>query len=80
MPADCRDGFFCSYWKRPEAYLDPGVCACISVLTLVGDRVLQPALRRLENDLRSRAWADRNRALLDLDSYDWGYRLVTCES
>ena len=25
VPADCNDGFFCAYWKRPEAYLDPDV-------------------------------------------------------
>ena len=27
VPADCHDGFFCAYWRRPEAYLDPDVRA-----------------------------------------------------
>jgi SAM-dependent methyltransferase len=25
IPADCRDGFLGAYWKRPRAYLDPGL-------------------------------------------------------
>lgn len=78
VPADCTDGFFCAYWRRPEAYLDPEVRISISALALLGDEVLEPGLRRLEKDLRSGRWAERNRDLLDLDSYDWGYRLVIC--
>ena len=75
VPADCTDGFLCAYWKRPGAYLDPEVRATISVLALLDDQILEPGLRRLEEDIRSGAWAARNRALLDLDAYDWGYRL-----
>jgi SAM-dependent methyltransferase len=78
VPADCTDGFLCAYWKRPEAYLNPEVRLSISALALVGDEVLQPGLRRLDEDIRSGRWLDRNRALLDLDCYDWGYRLVIC--
>jgi SAM-dependent methyltransferase len=78
VPADCTDGFLCAYWKRPEAYLNPEVRLSISALALVGDEVLQPGLRRLGEDIRSGRWLDRNRALLDLDCYDWGYRLVIC--
>ena len=76
VPADCRDGFFCAYWKRPEAYLDPDVRASVSALAMMGDEVLRPGLARLEQDIRSGEWAERNRALLELDTYDWGYRLV----
>jgi hypothetical protein len=79
VPADCNDGFFCAYWKRPEAYLDPEVRISISALALLGDEVLEPGLRRLAEDIRSGRWAERNRELLDLDSYDWGYRLVICQ-
>jgi SAM-dependent methyltransferase len=79
VPADCSDGFFCSYWRRPEAYLDPEVRISISALALLGDEVLEPGLRRLDEDIRSGHWAERNRELLDLDSYDWGYRLVICK-
>jgi SAM-dependent methyltransferase len=79
VPADCSDGFFCAYWKRPEAYLDPEVRSSISALALLGDQVLEPGLRHLDEDIRSGRWAERNRDLLDLDSYDWGYRLVVCK-
>lgn len=79
VPADCSDGFFCAYWKRPEAYLDRDVRLSISALALLGDEILEPGLRRLDEDIRSGRWAERNEDLLDLDSYDWGYRLVICE-
>jgi SAM-dependent methyltransferase len=76
IPADCSDGFFCAYWKRPQAYLDPDVRISISALALLDDEVLEPGLHRLADDLRSGRWAERNRDLIDLDTYDWGYRLV----
>jgi SAM-dependent methyltransferase len=76
IPFDCTDGFFCAYWRRPHAYLDPGVRASISALALLDDAVLAPGLDRLEADLRSGAWHRRNRQLLELDVLDLGYRLV----
>ena len=76
VPADCTDGFFCAYWRRPEAYLDPEVRASISALALLEDHVLDEGLRRLEEDLHSGLWTRRNEALLALDTYDYGYRLV----
>ena len=33
VPADCRDGFFGAYWRRPEQYLDARVRAAISVFS-----------------------------------------------
>ena len=68
--------FFCAYWRRPHAYLDPGVRASISALALLDAAVLAPGLDRLEADLRSGAWRRRNRHLLELDALDFGYRLV----
>jgi SAM-dependent methyltransferase len=76
VPADCQDGFFCAYWRRPERYLDPDVRASISVLALLDDKVIGPGLDRLARDLESGVWGRRNRAILGLDAYDYGYRLV----
>ena len=76
VPSDCRDGFFCAYWRRPEAYLDPNVRASISALAMLDDDLIDGGLRHLDEDLRSGAWADRNQGLFELDSYDYGYRLV----
>lgn len=78
VPADCQDGFFCAYWRRPAAYLDPEVRAAISALALLDPEVLRPGLDRLAADLASGAWRKRNRDLLDLDASDYGYRLVVC--
>jgi SAM-dependent methyltransferase len=73
VPHDCTDGFMGAYWRRPEAYLDPVVRANISVFSLIdaGD-----AIARLERDLLSGAWHERNGHLLGLAELDLGYRLL----
>ena len=75
IPHDCTDGFLCAYWRRPRAYLDPKVRAAISSFHALGD--VTEALGRLEADLDDGAWEERHGALLELDAYDAGYRLVT---
>jgi SAM-dependent methyltransferase len=75
VPWDCSDGFFSSFWRRPEAYLDPAVRAGIS--TLAGrEPALADGLRRLRADIESGAWARRHADLLELDELDLGYRLL----
>jgi SAM-dependent methyltransferase len=76
IPHDCADGFFCAYWRRPEAYLDPVVRAGISNLAQLGAPV-DRAVAALRDDLASGAWRERNRALLRLTEIDLGYRLLT---
>jgi SAM-dependent methyltransferase len=74
IPHDCVDGFLSAYWPRPAAYLDPRVRAAISSFWTIGD--VSDALSRLDEDLKSGAWAERYSDLLDLDACDCGYRLV----
>jgi SAM-dependent methyltransferase len=76
VPADCTDGVFAAYWRRPEAYLDAGVRAAISGLALLDDSVLAPAMARLAADLESGAWQERHADLLARDELDVGYRVV----
>ena len=38
-PADCEDGFFEAFWRRPEALLDPAVRASQSMWALLGPGV-----------------------------------------
>jgi SAM-dependent methyltransferase len=76
IPADCRDGFYGAYWRRPEAYLDPAVRAGISVLAKRDAGELDAGLTRLADDLRSGAWAERHADLVELDALDLGYRLL----
>jgi SAM-dependent methyltransferase len=76
VPHDCHDGFLCAYWRRPEAYLDPGVRAGISNLQQLGAPV-ERAVAALRRDLTAGEWQRGNRELLELDEADFGYRLLT---
>ena len=77
VPADCTDGFQNAYWRRPDAYLDSDVQACISSLAMLDREVLDRGLGRLADDLATGAWHERHGHLLGLDELDYGYRLVT---
>jgi len=74
IPADCQDGFLCAYWRRPSAYLDPGVRASISSFSKSGP--IEDRLRSLERDIQTGEWSRRNASLQQLDALDLGYRLV----
>src|SRR5207248_2810900 len=75
-PHDCIDGFAAAYWRRPVMYLDPSVRGCISGFAKASTAELAPGLARLAADLESGDWHRRNGALLELDTYDTGMRLV----
>ena len=76
VPADCTDGFCAAWWRRPEAYLDPAVRRTISGLARLLPAQVDPGIRRLADDLSSGEWHRRHADLLELDSYDAGYRLI----
>ena len=75
VPADCRDGFLCAYWKRPEAYLDPLVRASISTFSKIEG--FEPGITQLRRDIESGDWARRHADLLQINALDLGYGLVT---
>lgn len=74
IPHDCTDGFLGAYWRRPHAYLDPGVRGAISTFTKLDS--LEPGLTRLREDLTDGSWARRHGHLLAASELDLGYRLV----
>jgi SAM-dependent methyltransferase len=74
IPADCRDGFLCAYWKRPRAYLDPLVRDGISTFAKIGN--VDSQLARLEKDVDSGAWDQRYASLQPLEVLDVGHRLL----
>ena len=78
IPHDCTDGFLGAYWRRPHAYLDPGVRHAISTFARV--REVEAGLARLRGDLDSGAWERRHGHLLGLAEVDLGYRLVTAHA
>lgn len=79
VPHDCSDGFGPAYWRRPAAYLDPDVRACISGLARLPAEDLEPGLERLRRDLDTGAWQARHQDLLNLNTIDAGLRLVVRE-
>jgi SAM-dependent methyltransferase len=74
IPHDCVDGFLGAYWRRPHAYLDGHTRAAISVFGRLTNE--QEGLSRLQADLGSGRWQQRNSTLLSRDNLDLGYRLV----
>lgn len=76
VPGDCRDGFLCAYWNRPEAYLDPAVRAGMSPLAQLSPANAEQGCSRLRDDLASGVWESRHGHLRGLACYDWGYRLI----
>jgi SAM-dependent methyltransferase len=79
VPADCRDGFFHAYWRRPHAYLDEGVRASMAVFKRLDPVQSQTGLERLAGDLATRRWHARHGHLLDRETLDLGYRLLVGE-
>jgi SAM-dependent methyltransferase len=80
LPHDCTDGMLAAYWRRPEAYVDPDIRASISALALLEPAILNPAVGRLADDLRTGAWHRRYEDVLALDTLDAGYRVLVAES
>jgi SAM-dependent methyltransferase len=74
VPHDCTDGFLGAYWRRPYAYLDPGVRGAISTFAKICD--VESGLRRLRGDLADGTWERRYGHLLRQSELDLGYRLV----
>jgi SAM-dependent methyltransferase len=77
VPHDCTDGFLYAYWRRPSAYLDARIRSGSSSFWAIGDA--EAGLKKLARDLETGEWQRRYRALLDLEEYDAGYRLVVSE-
>jgi SAM-dependent methyltransferase len=74
VPHDCADGFLYAYWRRPAAYLDPYIRSGSSSFWAISNAAT--GLENLQRDLETGAWQRRYGALLTLDEYDAGYRLV----
>ncbi|MGH8067501.1 MAG: class I SAM-dependent methyltransferase [Candidatus Entotheonellia bacterium] len=74
VPYDCTDGFLGAYWRRPYAYLDPGVRSAISTFAKIGG--VESGLARLRGDLEDGTWERRYGHLLRQSELDLGYRCV----
>jgi SAM-dependent methyltransferase len=74
VPHDCTDGFLGAYWRRPSAYLDPGVRSAISAFAKLPNTDV--GLGRLRADLEDGTWERRYGHLMQQATLDLGYRLV----
>ena len=79
IPHDCADGFLGAFWRRPHAYLDPGVRRGISAFAQLPPGAVDAGLDRLAADLASGGWDARFGALRRQDTIDLGYRLIVAE-
>lgn len=80
VSADCNDGVFGAYWRRPEAYLSNSIRSAMSGIALTNPGVVEKAMKRLQADLASGTWQTRNYELLEMDELDLGYRIVSVTS
>ena len=76
VPWDFTDGVFPAYWRRPEAYLDPGVRQSCSALAQTSPAAVSRGIARLREDLESGRWQEEHAELLDLPEWDAGFRLI----
>ena len=74
VPHDCTDGFLQAYWRRPHAYLDPGVRSAISAFAKFPP--MDAGLIKLRRDLEDGTWMARNGHLMSQTEMDLGYRLI----
>ncbi len=79
VPHDCTDGFYGAFWRRPEAYRDPGVRAGISVFAQLSSRAVDRAVDALGADLETGRWHEKHRALLRLSELHLGYYVIAAE-
>lgn len=77
IPSDCQDGLLAAFWQRPEAYLRCEVQQSTSAFAKIKN--LDVGLQKLEDDLASGVWAQKNYTILGLSSLDVGYRLITAK-
>ncbi len=77
LPPDLRDKFAAAGWRRPEMYLDDGVRAGISAFALADRRGVRDGAHRLRRDLDSGAWRKKHGRVLEIESFDTGYRFLS---
>jgi ubiquinone/menaquinone biosynthesis C-methylase UbiE len=76
IPHDIIDKFAGSGWRRPEIYLIDSVRNSMSPFALAPKDVIAKGLLKLRNDMKSGAWVEKHGYILNLNSYDLGYRFI----
>lgn len=79
LPHDCADEFLHTFWRRPEALLEPRAADGISLFRRLPPEELAAGLARLRADVDSGAWARANDDLVTAEEHDVGVRLVVAD-
>ncbi len=79
IPSRCTDGFWLAIWDRPEMHLDPDIRRASSSWHHMAEDEVEQGLAKLEADLESGRWDERNGRLREQAELDVGLRLVTAE-
>jgi SAM-dependent methyltransferase len=77
VPRDCTDQFFAALWARPEKLLDEEILKPMWVWQSISEEARRKGRERLEADLKSGAWEQRNGHLRALPALDVGLRVVS---
>lgn len=80
IPNRCTDGFWLAIWDRPEMHLDPDVRRASSSWHHMPEDEIERGLARLEADLESGRWDERNGHLRTQAELDVGLRLLRAKS
>lgn len=79
VPHDISDKFFGSGWRRPDIYLIDKMRNSMSPFALAPEALIEKGVSKLKDDMESGAWVEKYGYLLDLNSYDLGYRFIVIE-
>ena len=78
IPEDCKDGFLAAFWKRPQAYLRENIRQSMSSFAKMANT--STGLQQLERDLKNGTWKVKNKDILDRDTLDAGYILISANT
>jgi ubiquinone/menaquinone biosynthesis C-methylase UbiE len=77
LPKDLTDLFAAAGWCRPKIYLDAKVRSGISSFAKMPSEELEVGIKELTEDLNNGNWYRKYGEILNLESYDAGYRLIS---
>jgi ubiquinone/menaquinone biosynthesis C-methylase UbiE len=77
LPKDLTDLFAAAGWCKPKIYLDAKVRSGISSFAKMPPEELEMGIKKLTEDLNNGNWYQKYGEILNLESYDAGYRLIT---
>jgi ubiquinone/menaquinone biosynthesis C-methylase UbiE len=76
LPKDLTDLFAAAGWCRPKIYLDAKVRSGISSFAKMPPEELEMVIKKLTEDLNNGNWYQKYGEILNLESYDAGYRAI----